>query len=230
MIPMITSDNGKRLGDFFGFLVNESEKWERFTLGEKILSRRFQLNGISDLCDIYEKVALVDRLYRTNVYDIYSIAKHITKNTIDSRLKSRDLTLVDLIRKGHGIKTKKGNERDFYSFATKYLSWHKPAEYPIFDNLIGNILRKLNENDAYKFCELKLKGNALRNYETLVSALDTLIDRINLPAFRYKKIDIALWFWAKVEEKERPEEKEDGFLKSARPRIEKEKTRLKVAL
>jgi hypothetical protein len=94
------------------------------------------------------KVAVVKTFYGVVLYDDLSMAQHIVgriKN-FDSRLAKGDKNLVEEIRKGHGVRRKKTKkEIDFYSFATKYCSEHKPDKYPIYDYYVSAMLMEYRE-------------------------------------------------------------------------------------
>jgi hypothetical protein len=112
-------------------------------------------------------------------------------------LESGSAGVIDKIRRGHGIISRKKNVRDLYSFATKYASWHAPQQYPIYDGLIGRLLPKLNRK--LNFSEGSLSKSKLKTYSTFVRAIDSLMRQVNLESFGYKKLDKALWLWAKYE-------------------------------
>ena len=76
----------------------------------------------SDMSDILLKVAALNDFYSTNIFSVYPVAKHILSLNIDDRLMTGDVALVSDIQKV----TINGVEKNFYSFATKYCSHHRP--------------------------------------------------------------------------------------------------------
>ncbi|WP_295160799.1 hypothetical protein [uncultured Brachyspira sp.] len=105
-----------------------------------------------DINSILIKAAVLNDFYSTNIYHIYAVANHIEKLAIDERLDKGDENLVDDLKK-----VKIGNkEINFYSFATKYCSHHKPEYYPIYDKYVGKAL--IYFRNEYKFCEFKNDG------------------------------------------------------------------------
>ncbi len=141
-----------------------------------------------ELPDVLAKVSVIKTLYATQLYDTFSMARHINKiKDIDSMLRAGNRDAVDCIRKGHGIISKKNSrEIDFYSFATKYCSFHNGRGYPIYDNLVAGLVSSA------------LKGNRdLRNYADFSAAIDQLKTQYGLNLPSYKELDMGLWIYAK---------------------------------
>ena len=155
----------------------------------------------SNLEAVLTKVVLLNSLYHTNVLDVWKIAQHICGQNVDSKIQKGDLTVVDDIRLGHGIRNKK--ERNLYSFAAKYLNWHRPTEFPIYDNLVARLLTELNRE--YGFHQPFVRSG-LKNYQLLKSVLDGLTSWAGLEDLRYKRIDEALWVYAKQRYDKLPDE------------------------
>lgn len=85
---------------------------------------------------------------------MYPVAKHILSLNVDKRLEDNDVTLVDDIAKV----TIGDTEKNFYSFASKYCSHHKPLEYPIYDSYVEKVLLHFNKvYHFYKFTKTDLK-------------------------------------------------------------------------
>jgi hypothetical protein len=185
------------LAAFLQFVYRQCEAWDRSKAADDILQPRFAASRNDEFLVVYEKTALLDRVYGTNVFDAFRLAQHIVSCNIDSLLKIGDPTVVSKIRSGHGIRAKKKGrkEKDLYSFATKYASWHRPDAYPIYDGLIGRLLPKLNRR--FPFYNGPLSQQSLRDYSNLIAAIDSLTANLRLKHLRYKKIDKALWLWAK---------------------------------
>jgi hypothetical protein len=139
--------------------------------------------------EVLLKVALLNSLYRTNIFDVYGIAEHVLAQKIDKYLEKGKIEAVDYIRKGHRYKTK-NKEIDFYSFATKYCHWHRPDYYPMFDKYVSKALQWLNlKLKIYP----KLLDEYLRNYELLKTTIDLFKKILKLNWEGYKRFDQALW-------------------------------------
>ena len=73
------------------------------------------------------KISVLNDIYSTRTYDTYSVAKHIVGKNIDVRLYAADYSLVNNI----AALPIRGKTTNFYSFASKYCSRHKPKSSPV---------------------------------------------------------------------------------------------------
>lgn len=87
------------------------------------------------------KVVTLNTLYSTNILAVHDVAHHIHSQDVDSDLRVGAPDIVDRIAKVTITTT--GKERNNWSFATKYCSWHNPASYPIWDSRVQRYLRSL---------------------------------------------------------------------------------------
>lgn len=159
------------------------------------------------LDEIYLKVVAINGLYSTNIYDTYRIAYHIFNNVenIDNRLVEGDPKLVNDIAKGHGIRSKgKAEDKYFYSFATKYCSFHNPEKYAIYDTLIQDLLIKLHNRDIVNTKEEKIGYKILReDYRKFLEKIEEFKGRYKLDGVTLKDIDMYLWIKGKEIEAEK---------------------------
>jgi hypothetical protein len=90
------------------------------------------------------KVTTLDSLYSTWVFDLHGMAEQIHQHVkpIDAALIQGAPGIVDEIARFLLDKTGK----KFYSFATKYCSWHNPSAYPIWDGNVSRYLASLKNN------------------------------------------------------------------------------------
>ena len=140
--------------------------------------------------NVYVKVVLINALYKTAIIDTPKLSNHIFINgkKIDRKLAKSDISVIDDIRQGHGIRRKKSKkEMIFYSFATKYAHFHNPKEFAICDN---RVIRLLAQNNGHYKKEL-------RDYKKYKSVIDLLAKNLRLIGWDYKKIDQGLWLWAR---------------------------------
>ena len=116
--------------------------------------------------DILLKCSTLNDFYSTNIFDIHAVAKHILSLNIDKRLIQGDTSLVNDIAKVKVGKTSK--EHNFYSFATKYCSHHKPRLYSIYDYFVEKVLLHFkNENkELHNFTQADLK-----HYPTFIQVI-----------------------------------------------------------
>lgn len=160
-----------------------------------------QFEGHTDLSEVYLKVTAINSLYSTNIYDTYRIAYHIYKNVkdIDNRLKEGCINLIKDIACGHGILVK-GKEKQFYSFATKYCSFHNPKKYAIYDGLVQQELIKLHKIESKLLGKKVEKNRGLRDYKTFLEAIENFKQSHDLNELSLKEIDMYLWLKGKEEE------------------------------
>ena len=135
------------------------------------------------------KVSALNDFYSTNIFDKYSVARHIVSLNIDQRLKVADKTLVNELAKVE-IKSKTKN---FYSFATKYCSHHNPAEYPIYDSYVEKMLVHFSKKDAFA----KFKKPELKQYQIFLKTILEFRVHYGLDSFSLREIDIYLWLGGK---------------------------------
>jgi len=150
----------------------------------KLFTKTYPLNN--DLDDILIKVCSLNDFYSTNIFSPFTVAKHILKLQIDNSLASEDLSIVNKIAK---VRMNGGNVKNFYSFATKYCSHHKPTIYPIYDSYVEKILVYFRRTDNfYKFSNIDLK-----TYELFRDILENFRSYYKLEKFDIKQIDKYLW-------------------------------------
>jgi len=151
---------------------------------EKLFLRTYPNNN--DLDDVLIKVCSLNDFYSTNIFSPFTVAKHIVELNIDKDLKKENLSIVNKI----GLVTMNGNkQKNFYSFATKYCSHHKPNVYPIYDSYVEKVLMHLKKKDSFS----KFKKADLKEYELFKSILLDFQKFYNLEQFDIKHIDQYLW-------------------------------------
>jgi hypothetical protein len=108
-----------------------------YEVGDKILRELFSkhpANTPNTIEYVYFKVKLLNDFYSTGILDIYSVVEKIVEiENLDNLLKEGKDEAVEKIR--HAVEN-----RDFYSFATKYCHFSNPKEYSIYDQYVGKLL------------------------------------------------------------------------------------------
>lgn len=64
--------------------------------------------------------------------------------------------------------TVKGKEINFYSFATKYCSHHRPDVYPIYDRYVDDVLRYFQRADCFS----TIASFNLKDYVQFMQVMD----------------------------------------------------------
>jgi len=171
--------------------LNTYETLENYTLQEKSLNLLFNsfCSGNNKIEHILLKVSALNDFYSTNIFDTYTVAKHILKCDIDKDLNSGNENLVNKI----APVTIKGKTRNFYSFASKYCSHHKPELYPIYDSYVEKMLMHFKKKDKY---DAFVKAD-LKDYPRFIEIIKNFQKHYNLNAFTLRQIDVYLWLAGK---------------------------------
>ncbi|MEI0558353.1 hypothetical protein [Brachyspira intermedia] len=170
---------------------NTEENYKRYRLQENVLKKLFiSIPDNKDFEGIYLKVKLLNQFYSTNIYDIIPVVEKILNANIDDKLEYEyeSKNLVDSIRM---IKFRENKKTwDLYSFTTKYLSFHKPNYYPIYDSYISKLLCNYKKQGIINF-------KNLRDYSEFKNIITDLRKMLNLENHSYKDFDLYLWMFAK---------------------------------
>jgi len=167
------------------------DKWddlENYVLQEsslkKLFTKTYPLNN--DMDEVLIKVCSLNDFYSTNIFSPFKVAKHIVSLKIDYRLENNDLELVNDIAK---VKVNDKKEINFYSFATKYCSHHKPIIYPIYDSFVDKLLMYFKKSDKFSL----FANSDLKNYSRYKEILIDFQKFYSLENFNLKEIDKYLW-------------------------------------
>jgi hypothetical protein len=166
---------------------------KRYSTADKAIEKLIKIFP-HNICikEIQLKISVINDLYSTNIFSTFKLAEHIHSLKIDIALSKKDYSIVHKIAVGHSIKSKKTtNDYNFYSFATKYCSWHMRATFPIYDKYIDSIIKIYNKNYKYE------KTIDLKKYENLVSIIDKFKIFHNLNNNSITEIDKFLWYLGK---------------------------------
>lgn len=164
------------------------EKLENYRMQENALDKLFfsTYPYNSKIEDILVKVATLNDFYSTNIFSGYLMAKHILELNIDDRLDVGDDTLVNEIAE---IVMRDGKTKNFYSFATKYCSHHKPFDYAIYDSYVDRVLRYFRNVDSFSdFLDTDLK-----DYVKFRKILKDFQEFYHLEKYNLKLLDRYLW-------------------------------------
>ncbi|MBO4582291.1 MAG: hypothetical protein J5701_08445 [Bacteroidales bacterium] len=180
------------------------DKMESYRIQEDILQRLVHdYPNHKNKAAVEVKVKLLNLLYSTYILATNRMTEHIfgIKN-IDARLKKGENTLVKEI----ALLSIDGKSYDFYSFATKYCAYHNPTSFPIYDNIVANVLTKLFEDgnlSPYTYTTKKNVANGyskalfqekLRDYDFFLKVYDTFMKEYGLwGKLTYREVDAYLW-------------------------------------
>lgn len=155
---------------------------------KKLFSETYPLNN--NLEEVLVKVCSLKSLYSLIIFSPITVAKHITSLNIDDRLLKRDLAVVSEIAR---VKVNAGKSINFYSFATKYCSHHRPLDYPIWDFYVDETLWFFKTE--YDFADYQRAE--LREYSDFRTIFNEFCDSFGLVGFDLRRIDKYLWLLGK---------------------------------
>lgn len=175
--------------------LKEWDKKDEYKEKEEALNKLFLelCPENTDINDILLKASTLNDFYSTNIFSIYSVAKHIQAKGIDSKLKDGDISTVSDIQ----FVTIGGKIKNFYSFASKYCSHHNPEEYPIYDSYVDKVLwyfRKhpdCSDSENPSFSNFKRKD--LKDYVKFKGIIIEFQKFYGLNEYSFKQIDQYLW-------------------------------------
>jgi hypothetical protein len=142
----------------------------------------------TDLRHVLLKVVAINSLYHTHILALDAVARHIHANSkeIDAALAAGSLDVVDKIAK---VEVQK-KIYSFFSFATKFCSWHKPDRYPIYDSRVDKYLWDLEKQNSFAPAFFH---PYLWDYPKFHSIMVTFRDFHGLGSFTFKEIDKFLY-------------------------------------
>jgi len=138
------------------------------------------------LSHILLKVVAINSLYHTNILAVELVANHLHElggksGELDLLLKSGDLEIVEKI----SHMEIKGKRYNFFSFASKYCSWHNPTAYPVYDSRVEKYLRTLHNQGDLQFWSTPEKWTYLDFQQVILR----LRKQYSLESFSFKDID-----------------------------------------
>jgi hypothetical protein len=177
--------------NYLSIYLQRWEGLENYRLQEQSLALLFKefCPSNSVLEQVLLKVSVLNDFYSTNIYDTFSVARHICELNVESRLKSCDLSLVNEL----ALVTIRDKKRNFYSFASKYCSHHFPDSYPIYDSYVEKMLLHYGRADRFS----SFRKEDLKHYESFVRIIKEFQAHYRLGQFSLRQIDIFLWLAGK---------------------------------
>jgi hypothetical protein len=151
---------------------------------EKLFTKTYPRNN--DIDDVLIKVCVLNDFYSTNIFSPFSVAKHIVSLDIDEYLDNDDLSVVNRVAR---VQMNGGKIKNFYSFATKYFSHHKPLVYPIYDSFVEKMLMHFRKQDNF----YNFTRDDLKDFPKFSKILIGFRKYYKLDSFNLKQIDQYLW-------------------------------------
>ncbi len=168
--------------------LKDYESDERYSRADQAITKLFDLlPNNKRLEDVLLKLSVINGLYSTNIYAAFKMAKHIQGLDIDGELAIHSTDLVNQIAEIPGV------NRRFFSFATKYCSWHDQDHYPISDSFVEKLI--LEYQSQHHFAEF-VKAD-LRDYPRFKEVIEKFRGHFGLTDFRRRELDKLLWLYGK---------------------------------
>ena len=158
---------------------------QEYRLVEEALDQlRTQFPRNTDIPHVLLKVLVLNKLYSTRINDIdvEPLAHHIAGLGVDPLLAKGSPHAVDLIADCPGL-------RRYFSFATKFCSWHNPSAYPIYDRNVDECLWSYKKQDRFA----KFHRQDLGYYEKVVETVTAFSSFYVLNSLTFKQLDKFLW-------------------------------------
>ena len=135
------------------------------------------------------KVCALNDLYSTRIFATLALAKHICSLKIDAQLEVADPEVVDRI-----AFVKIGDRpKKFFSFASKYCSWHDQEHYPIYDRFVHGLLVAYKQH--YEF--MRFSDDQLHTYRYFKEVVESFRSYFGLEDCSLKQLDKFLWLYGK---------------------------------
>jgi len=174
------------------FVKAECDEFDRepsTQLGEEALDQlRVQFPGNKEISHVLLKVLVLNKLYSARVHDndVETLARHIAALGIDPLLAEGSSRAVHLITDCPNLRL------HYYSFATKFCSWHNATAYPIFDGNMNECLWSYKRQDPEKkFAQFRRED--LKDYEKLIATVNDFRSDYKLDSLTFREIDKFLW-------------------------------------
>ena len=167
----------------------------RFFLADQVIERLIEKFPNNDNIEsIWLKTSVINDLYSTNIYGTFKLAQHILQLNIDDKINKGVPDVVNEIAIGHKLLKSDGTgDRQFYSFATKYCSWHNREAYPIYDGFVHKVLVAYQKSNPFS----SFKNPDLKDFNKFKDVIIDFRNMYNLKMYGLKEIDKFLWIYGK---------------------------------
>jgi hypothetical protein len=138
----------------------------------------------TDTAHVLLKVLVLNKLYSARVrdVDVEPLARHIETQQLDPILERGEPEAVALITGCNKLKK-------YFSFATKFCSWHNPAAYPMYDGNVDECLWSYQKQDRFA----RFYRQDLGCYEKLIGVVTGFSAFYGLECFSLRQLDKFLW-------------------------------------
>ncbi len=170
----------------------EWEKEKKYSDPDKVLERVFQQSN-ADFESVFIKINLLNSVYSTNISNdnILKLTMFINKNHVklDKLISEGSIEAVNLLAYN------KQTSVNLFSFATKFCSFSNLYHYPIYDQLVNNMLWQYKKQNDLNFMRKNIEASAkTERYKNFKKLIDELIKKSEIDdTYTYKDLDKFLW-------------------------------------
>lgn len=135
---------------------------------------------------VLTKVITINALYHARVLDVdlHPLAVHISGiQDLDAKLKRGDPEAVDAIWMSQGTR------KHYFSFATKYCSWHNQQSFAIYDLNMWEALRAYRSELA----GFRFRDSECKDYACFHAIVERFRTAYGLESYSLRDIDKFLW-------------------------------------
>ncbi len=170
--------------------IRRFDQQESLAAAERALRKLFRACPENrEIEEVWIKVAAINSLYYTNIFATFDMAKHICELDTDAQINRQSADLVNEI----ATVTINGKTRRFYSFASKYCSWHAPDAYPIYDSYVERLIWAYAIQQRFD----QFERADLQDYPKYRNVIDSFREHYGLELFDFKSLDKFLWSYGK---------------------------------
>lgn len=139
-----------------------------------------------DPAHVLLKVCAVNSIYSTHVLAIRDLVSHVSEisGELDPLIAIGDLHAFDLLERFELKREEREHIFHLYSFASKYLSWHRPETYPIYDRYAWAYIQRLSKQS-----NMPWRDEDLWPYSKFRAGIDKISQTFGVSQFSYKQLD-----------------------------------------
>lgn len=144
-----------------------------------------------DPAHVLLKVCTVNSIYSTHVFAVRKLADHICEisRELDQLIANGDPHAFDLLERFELKSEHREHVFHLYSFASKYLSWHRPEKYPIYDRYAWAYVRTLSKQS-----NMPWRDEDLWPYSEFCEGIERIAQKFGVSQFSYKQLDAFFYF------------------------------------
>lgn len=183
-------------------------KMREYAIQEKMLQHLVcSYHDHKDPAAVAVKVKSLNQFYSTGITAVKALVAHVQKlgKEIDKAFTQKS-AVPGLVEKIANLKLASGYRRN-YSFATKYCALHEPKKYPIYDDIVAEVLstlfmKGLLQINGINYSRIPGKGKMSKgdfkdimnkDYSFYINVYDAFMDQAGLTSLTYRQVDNYLW-------------------------------------